>query len=172
MSYLEYKDESASNKTETFNKRTYQRNVPSQILQPNIDGRPIPTKYYKMPIVDSRKSSRVVLNQYPTFNNEEIFNPGNDLGPWSGFSSNVNKESELRNQIYANQHSSQSIYIPSSKSDLYQLHWKEKKTIQQPFSLLFQNEKYNQFNPNPDKNLVGFALFNNATRQQLKDIRL
>ena len=35
----------------------------------------------------------------PTYNPKVTFNPGTAVAPWSGFSSNVNKESELRNMF-------------------------------------------------------------------------
>ena len=40
----------------------------------------------------------------------------------------------------------------------------------QPFPDLFNKEKFNLFNPNPNPDVVGFGLFNNATRQQVKDL--
>ena len=169
MSFIEYTDQSASEKHVTTNSRTFQRNIPSQTLQPYLDARPVSTKYSYMPVVDPRKSSTVTLNQAPTFNPETIFNPGNTRSPWSGYASNVNRESELRNQIYALQSCSQATYVPSSKSDLYQLHWNQKQ-VEQPFPDLFKEEKFNQhtYVHNAD---VGYALFNNQTRQQNKNIK-
>lgn len=160
----EFKDQTASQKTDTINYRTYIRNIPSQTLQAYLPSSPVPTKYQLMPIVDERKQSKVPVKQMPVFNIQKTFNPG--TGPWSGYSSNVNRESELRNQIFALQSCSQATFVPSSKSDLYQLHWKQ-ANIQQPFPDLFHKEiltSENIVNPN-----IGYALFNNATRQQNKD---
>ena len=86
---------------EETNTRIYDRNIPSQMLQPYIDVRPVMTKYSYFPIVDPRKNNSVPLTVQPTFNPHKVFNPGNTTSPWSGFASNVNTESELRNQIYA-----------------------------------------------------------------------
>ena len=120
-----------------------------------------------MPIVDERKQSKVHVAQMPTYNVHTTFNPGTDMGPWSGYSSNVNKESVLRNQIYALQSCSQATYVPATKSDLYQVHWKEQKQVQQPFPDLFRKETFaTEYNQNSN---IGYALFNNATRQQIKD---
>ena len=160
----EFKDQSASQKTDTTNYRTYIRNIPSQPLQPYFSSIPAPTKYQLMPIVDERKQSKVPIKHMPVFNIEKTFNPGS--GPWSGFAANVNRESVLRNQIYALQSCSQATYVPTSKSDLYQVHWKQ-SNIEQPFPDLFRKEiltSENIVNPN-----IGYALFNNATRQQNKD---
>jgi hypothetical protein len=151
------------------NSRIYDRNIPSQILQPYIDVRPVLTKYSYFPIVDPRKELHVKSLQVPTYNTRNVFNPGNTQSPWSGFASNINVETELRNQIYALQKCSQSVYVPSSKSDLYEYKF---KTITQanPHELLFQNNSFPDFNPNPDQNIVGTNLFNNSTRTQVRDL--
>ena len=104
---------------EQTNTRIYDRNIPSQMLQPYLDVRPVMTKYSYFPIVDPRKQVNVPLQQMPTYNPHKVFNPGNTQSPWSGFASNINKESELRNQIYALQKCSQAVYVPNSTSDLY-----------------------------------------------------
>jgi hypothetical protein len=75
------------------------RNVPSAPLQPQYSMRPVLTKYSIMPILDQRATPTVPIGEYPTFNPEVVFNPGNAQAPWSGFSSNINTESILRNQV-------------------------------------------------------------------------
>jgi len=165
-----FNEQSVSQRIHTTNLRTYERNIPSQSLQPYLDARPCSTKYTIMPIVDPRKPSAVPLVQQPTYNQQQIFNPGNDSGPWSGYSSNVNLESELRNQVYALQSSSQAIYVPSSQSSLYNFRWQNKTQIDQPFQELFKTEQFNSFNPNAQPDKIGYGLFNNATRQQMKDL--
>ena len=151
------------------NSRIYDRNIPSQMLQTYLDVRPVMTKYAYFPIVEPRKSNSVPLTVQPTFNPHKIFNPGNTTSPWSGFASNVNVESELRNQIYALQKCSQSVYVPSSKSDLYNYGFTPNPTPQS-HSLLFQNESFSQFNPNPDSKTVGTGMFFNSTRVQVRDM--
>jgi len=154
---------------EETNTRIYDRNIPSQMLQPYLDVRPVMTKYSYLPIVDPRKKNSVPLIVQPTFNPHAVFNPGNTTSPWSGFASNVNTESELRNQIYALQKCSQAVYVPSSKSDLYNYGFTPKPTPQ-THSLLFQNESFSQFNPNPDSKTVGTGMFFNSTRVQVRDM--
>jgi hypothetical protein len=127
------------------------------------------TKYSHFPIVDPRKSNSVPLIVQPTFNPHATFNPGNTTSPWSGFASNVNTESELRNQIYALQKCSQSVYVPSSKSDLYNYGFTPKPTPQS-HSLLFEKDSFSQFNPNPDSKTVGAGMFFNSTRVQVRDM--
>ena len=128
------------------------------------------TKYSILPIVDQRKPISTPLQQQETYTPEKIYNPGNDSGPWSGYASNINHESELRNQIFALQSCAQAAYIPSSKSGLYQVKWENTNKPQQPFLGLFKNEQFCPMNPNLNPEKIGFALFNNATRQQTKDL--
>jgi hypothetical protein len=156
---------------EQTNTRMYDRNIPSQQLQAYLDVRPVMTKYSYFPIVEPRKPSNVPMNRFPVFNNNTQFNPGNDSGPWSGFASNINQESELRNQIYALQKCSQAVYVPSSQSDLYVESIKTTpRQSQNSHQLLFQHQAFTSFNPNPAPNIVGTSIFNNSTRCQIKDI--
>ena len=154
---------------EQTNTRIYDRNIPSQMLQPYLDVRPVMTKYSYLPIVDPRKPINVPLTVQPTFNTQKTFNPGNTQSPWSGFASNINVESELRNQIYALQKCSQAVYVPSSKSDLYNYGFTPNQTSQ-THSLLFQKEHFSHFNPNPDTKIVGNDMFFNSTRVQVSDM--
>jgi len=151
------------------NTRIYDRNIPSQMLQPYIDVRPVLTKYSYFPIVDPRKPINVPLQQMPTYNVHNVFNPGNSQSPWSGFASNINKESELRNQIYALQKCSQAVYVPSSNSDLYTYHF-QTQTKHNPHELLFKNDSFDSFNPNPSPGICGTSIFNNNTRIQVREM--
>jgi len=151
------------------NHRIYDRNIPSQILQPYIDVRPVLTKYSYFPIVDPRKPTNVPLIQLPTYNVHNVFNPGNTQSPWSGFATNINKESELRNQIYALQKCSQATYVPRSSSDLYTYKF-QTPSQPNPHELLFRDESFETFNPNPAPGLCGSSIFNNSTRCQVRDM--
>lgn len=161
--------ECVSNIHDQTNKRIYDRNIPSQMLQPYLDVRPVMTKYSYFPIVDPRKQIDVPMEQLPTYNVNKVFNPGNTTSPWSGFSSNINLESELRNQVYALQKCSQSVYVPNSTSDLYNYKF---KTVSNPnpHELLFQTNSFESFDPNPDAKVVGSGMFFNNTRVQVRDM--
>ena len=161
--------QSVSNIHKETNKRIYDRNIPSQMLQPYLEVRPVMTKYSYFPIVDPRKEISVPMEQMPTYNVNKVFNPGNTVSPWSGLASNINLESELRNQVYALQKCSQSVYVPNSSSDLYDYKFKN-VTQHNPHELLFQNESFSQFNPNPDAKIVGSGIFMNNTRVQVRDM--
>ena len=165
--------ETASIRTNDINERTYNRNIPSSQLQPYLDSRPVSTKFTVLPIIDFRQQSSVPMKQFSIYNSEQTFNPGNDKAPWSGFASNINKESELKNQLFALQSCNQSVYVPKSNSDLYNYHWKNKTNednIKTNFPYLFSKEQFCPFNPNPQPSTLGISLFNNATRQQNKDV--
>lgn len=152
-----------------MNRKLYDRNVPSNMLQPYIDFRPAMTKYSYFPIVEPTKKINVKLQQQPTYNIQNTFNPGNRQSPWSGFASNINTESELRNQVYALQKCSKAVYVPTSNSDLYSYNFKT-KTQPSAHELLFNETKFSSFNPNIDDKTIGYNMFRNSTRSQLKDL--
>lgn len=129
-------DTTASDRSRIMNERAYSRVVPSQKLQPYLSVAPVQTKYTVLPIVNHRKPVTEKLNQLPAYNIKDTFNPGTGVGPWSGFATEVNTESILRNQIYALQKCSQSVYVPKSTSDLYRVNFAS-TPAQQPFADLF-----------------------------------
>jgi len=160
--------ETTNDITNNMNAGIYGRNIPSKPLQPYLNVRPVLTKYSKLPIVDPRKETKTPLMQLETYNIHNTFNPGTDSAPWSGYASNVNLESELRNQIFALQKSSQSVYVPKSTSSLYKYNYQNSKTIPMNNPLLFQENTFEPFNPNPEN--TGYQLFNNSTRVQVRDL--
>jgi hypothetical protein len=150
-----------------LNDRISVRNIPSAPLQPQFSMRPVLTKYSMMPILDQRATPSVPLEQFPTFNPEQTFNPGNAQAPWSLFSSNVNTESILRNQVFALQNCEQAYYVPSSKSELFNVRVPE-KYVEQPHPDLFNRQQFCQHNPN-EHNLAN-KFFNNSTRHDIKNL--
>jgi len=154
-------------RTQELNNRIAERNIPSGPLQPQFSTRPVSTKYALLPILDRRPKSNVPIKSYPTYNSEITFNPGSAFAPWSGFATNINEESKLRNQFFALQKCEQSQYVPSSKSDMYQVQVTGRQ-VNQPFPDLFTEPTLGEFNPNSCN--VGGNLFANCTRQQLKNV--
>jgi hypothetical protein len=73
-----------------------------------------------MPILDTRAPSSVPIIYKQPYNINSTFNPGSSA-PFSGFSSHINDESRLRNQFFALQKCEQSVYVPPSDSDMYQI---------------------------------------------------
>lgn len=99
--------------------RIYNRNIPSKMLQPNLPSRPTATKYSLLPVAAPSVRATVPALTYPTYDISTTFNPGTAKAPWSGMASNINVESELRNQIHPLQKCSTTEYVPDSQSDLY-----------------------------------------------------
>ena len=152
---------------EQINNRISNRNIPSSILQPQFSSRPVSTKYALLPIVDRRPVAKEPLVQAPPFNIKQTFNPGTTTSPWSGFASSINDESRLRNQFFALQKCEQSVYVPSTNSDLYKANVIG-DNIRQPYPELFKEERFNSFNPNVCN--LGNKLFDNCTRVELKNM--
>lgn len=156
-------------RNQQLNQRISSRNVPSEPLQPIYSSRPVSTKYSKLPVIDQYKQATVPLAVAPNFNVGTIFNPGNAQAPWSGYATNVDVETILRNQTFALQKGDRAFYVPATNSDLYnvEVHGRHET---QPFPGLFAVETHEPFNPNTYN--LGNDIFNNATRQQLKNLSM
>jgi hypothetical protein len=150
-----------------LNDRISDRNIPSAPMQPQYSMRPVLSKYSVMPILDQRATPSVSMGSFPVFNPEQTFNPGNAQAPWSGFSSSVNTESILRNQVFALQNCERAYYVPSSKSDMYNVRVPE-KYVEQPHPDLFNRQQFCNHNPN-EHNLAN-KFFNNSTRTDVKNL--
>jgi hypothetical protein len=168
MDIKSYNDSSTLQRQIITNMRTFERIIPSQTLQPYLDSRPASTKYALLPIIDLRTNNEPPLIQSATYSQESVYNPG-DGAPWSGYASNINNESILRNQIYALQKCSQSVYIPSTKSNLYEHKFKNSYPMKQPHDGLFKDDKLSTTIHNQG-NKIGYSMFNNSTRYQLKSL--
>ena len=137
----DFMDGPCSQKQAVINLRSYARNIPSAPLQPYLEARAVSTKYSMLPIVDERKQSTVPLIQQPTFNNDFIYNPSGHA-PWSGYSSNIQNESILKNLYEKNTKYGNALehtYIPSSNSSLYNINWINQQKPIQPFPKLFES---------------------------------
>lgn len=142
------------NNQNNINKKISDRNIPSNMLQPYLDIRPISTKYTYFQIIDSENNNKI--NQLPTYNIANTFNPGNTKSPWSGFNSNI--ESELRNQTFKLQKCDQRINMPIISNKQPQI-----PTLNKSNNTIELNPKLNHITNNN-------SIFNNSTRNQIKDI--
>ena len=154
-------------RTEQLSQRMAERNIPSATLQPQFSIRTVSTKYEMMPIFDRRPKAKVPIKREPTYSVGTTFNPGSAQAPWSGFASNINRESQLRNQFFALQRCEQPNYVPSTTSDMYQVQVAGRPEAQ-PFPGLFTEPDLAPFNPNVCN--LGRNIFDNCTRQQLKNV--
>lgn len=155
-----------SDRVEELNNRISERNIPSQPLQAQFDIRPISSKYAIMPIYDRRAIPTVPIERRPIYNLATTFNPGNSQAPWSGYATNIDDDSRLRNQFFALQKCDQASYIPATNSDMYTVNVTG-QAVHQPFPDLFMKPNFQPFNPNTCG--VGGNLFDNCIRQQIKN---
>jgi hypothetical protein len=120
-----------------------------------------------MPIFDRRAIPTVPIERMPTYSLANTFNPGNAQAPWSGYATNIDDSSKLRNQFFALQKCDQAYYIPPTTSDLYQVEVTG-QAVQQPFPDLFMKQEFMPFNPNTCG--INETFFDNCVRQQVKNL--
>lgn len=167
MSYITLQNHENQN---TINQNIYQRNIPSENMQVSLPQRSVSTKYAHFPILDSRRESNVLLNYARPYDNNQMFFPGTRKPHFCGFAQNVDLESNLRNQFFALQKADQAIYVPNSNSNMYENHINFTTTNKNlDNELLFNNEDFDNFNPNIS-NKIGNEIFLNSTRVQLKNL--
>jgi len=159
-------------RVEELNDRLSSRQFPDSPLQPNFDPRPVPTKYSHFPIINRRTPMKEPVIPYLDYYQSVNFNPGTSRAPPSGYINNVEIENKLRNQYFALQHGAeQSVYIPSSNSDLYRITVPQGSLNEpQPHPDLFERP---QFDPTPNPNVansnIGREMLYNHTRTQLRN---
>jgi hypothetical protein len=165
----------ASNAKTQSNQKMYERNLPSHVIQPYLSSIPENIRYQDMNdhlhSLQRREEFFQKSKNIQLYSQETVFNPG-DKAPWSGFSSNVDTESILRNQTCAYQKGDVPHYVPSSQSDLYQHSVETTNSLPNTHPLLFRT---NHFSPKDVQNNIhvqktGYKLFMNETRVQMKDL--
>ena len=153
-----------------LNDRMTSRQFSDNPLQPNFDLRPESTKYARFPVLDKRAPLKENAQTYVNYKQSNNFNPGNDRAPVSGYFSNVDLETTLRNQSVALQHgANKGVFVPTSESELYKVHVVSHDTTPQPHPDLFLEQRFtNQVHPNLQNARIGNDKFNNHTRTQLR----
>lgn len=158
-------------RTDELNGRIYDRFFPDQPLQANFDPRPVPTKYALFPIIDRRTVPNEKIAPQSNFNIEQNFNPGNSRAPVQGFLSNIDIETNLRNQSFALQHGAdQGVYVPSSNSDLYKTTVVSKPSVQPHPELFSKPQLVGRAYTNVEETGIGKDTFFNHTRTQLRNM--
>lgn len=153
-----------------INNEIYDRNFPTRQLQMVFDPRSVDTRRTVFPALDCRSKANVPIQIQKSYNIRKTFNPGSSA-PYSGYASNIDEESRLKDIFLPIQkYNAKTQYIPSSKSDMY-LERKpvETRNIRQNHPLLFKQENFAPFNPNPCN--LGNGLLYNHTRQQVKNMK-
>ena len=158
-------------RVDELNNRISSRYFSDIPLEPNYNMRPIPTKYSLFPIVNRRKEVKEPRLNYVDYNPYLIFNPTSSTSNVKSFQKNIDTETILRNQTFALQHgANQSVYVPTSNSDLYNVTVAVSNPVKQTHPLLFSKmEKSNIQHPNLSSN-IGNNTFFNHTRTQLRNM--
>ena len=160
----------SASRVDDLSNRMFARNMPSHDLQPNFDMRPVATKYTVMPVYDQYKPAAEPMRSYPVYSPHTVYNPGTAKPHFNGFASKVNVESTLRNQWFALQNAQQSVYVPSSSSDLYNTAI-DYKPVLMPHPHLGDDYSTTFAPHNPNTMNLGRGIFENSTRVQLKDVK-
>lgn len=152
-----------------FNSRIGERQFADSALEPNFDIRPVSTKYAHFPILNGRKPITEEKKQYIDYKSSNNFTPTVSKGPVSGYMTNVDTETILRNQPFALQKGlGQDIYVPSSKSDLYNVSVVSRPSNQPHLGLFDKQNFSNRPHPNVANSSIGTDKFFNHTRTQLR----
>ena len=107
-------------RVDELNARFVGRQFTDNKLKPNLSIRPVQTKYTHFSVLDDRPKSKVEAEKFEEFKTSNNFYPGTQSAPPYGYFSNVDVETNLRNQTKSLQHgASANTYIPSTESDLY-----------------------------------------------------
>ena len=154
------------------NTKIYNRNIPSTIMESYFRIVPENSRYQDMNenLQAVNRHHHVIQSSknHQPYEQSDVFNPGTSA-PWAGYLSAVNTESVLRNQIYANSKNNMIDYVPSSQSDLFV------SNSQVPFNnnnnnvYSYLQQQDQTFSNTFYNNKIGYMMFNNCTRNQLKD---
>ena len=153
---------------EELNERIYKRNLTSSSMPMHESFRSAPTRQTHMPILDHKKpNTERLLNN--NFDINTMYTPADSL-PTQSYRNNVDVETKLRGAVTPMQKCDKAVFVPNSNSDLYNSDYLTNQDKNDPpsSSLLFKNERFDNFNPNTCN--LGFQLFNNHTRNQLRDL--
>ena len=158
-------------RTQQLSNRLFDRNLPSHQMGQSYFARPVDTYATVFPILDCHNPSTVNKAQFPQYNQQLMFNPGQSA-PYEGYSNNVDIESKLHNSFHPTQKCVQGKYIPGSRSDMYNANYliPASKPVRMTNNLLFKKTQFNAFNPNQCN--LGYKVFNNHIRVQTKNIKL
>ena len=159
-------------RVDELNDRISQRLQSDVPLQPLYNPRLAMTKYAVFPMLDIRNPSvPTSIDSYLDYSTETSFAPIQSKGPVDAYIKHIDNESNLRNQYFAISSAPQSVYVPSSDSDLYR-----NRPVagsineEQPYPYLFADSVFDSsLHPNIAANpSVGSLMFFNDTRAQLR----
>ncbi len=155
-------------RVDELNERIQSRQFSDKPLAPNFSRRPATTRYSIFPIADRIAPAEEPIRPVAYHTVDGNFNPASRAPP-ATFLQSIDVESGLRNQTVAKQRAPQSIYVPSSNSDLYKVRIPS-RVGPMPHPTLFS---HSQISSTSRENMIrntaiGKDLFNNNTRTQLR----
>ena len=159
------------NRNQELNDRLFLRNIPSRQMSASYFSRPVDTYATVFPTTDKHKKSLVTKANFQQYDQRLVFNPG-QRAPYDGYSRNVDVESRLHNSFHPMQKCVQGKYIPGTNSDMFNANYliPTTKPVKMTNNLLFKKESFYAFNPN--KCNLGYKMFNNHTKQQVKNLNI
>lgn len=157
-------------RVDELNDRIQSRQFSDKPLAPNFSARPLMSKYSHFPIFERREPTEEPIRPVSIHDVNTNFSPATHNAPPRGYFENVNLESSLRNQHVALQRGApQSVYVPSSSSELYQVRVPSTPGPN-PHPNLFQNDSFSTSRQNHVPKHIGNDTFHNHTRTQLRAI--
>ena len=149
-------------RVDNINSKILNRNIPfihMDVLYPMI---PHSTKFEKFPTAPKDIFVETPITNKANYMYSAGEHPGANRGPVQGFMQNVDFESGLRNQYFSLQKCDQSLYVPTSNSDLYKPTIVQEEMYSETHPLLFKTEHFK----NTNKAKESKQIFNNGTRFQ------
>lgn len=159
-------------RVDELNHRIQSRHYPDRPLEPNYAPRAISTKYSLFPVISNHPVPTEILPPQYSHNVSTNFNPGTRNAPHLGYFNNIDVETILRNQTTALQHGAdQGVYIPSTKSSLYNVSVAASSTSgEQLFPDLFNVSQFTTYIPQSlEQKKIGSDTLFNHTRTQLRN---
>lgn len=147
----------------------YNRNIPDEILRPNLGFRSTTTRQAIFPTAPIKREATVPIYSIPGHCVQTNFSPATRMGPTATYLANIDVETKLQGRVYALQRSDESVYVPSSTSDLYNVNVEKGAPVEQPCPLLFERQTYNTKVSSIANKIGNDHLYNN-TRVQLKSL--
>jgi len=138
-------------------------------MEPSYQLRPTTTRQTHLQPTIQIKQPVIQRTKYTHYDQSRTTALGSNGAPFSGYTSNVDTETVLRNQVVPLRRGDETVYIPSTESDLY--HTYQATTSNRPpmvdtrqLSALFNEQTFDEHNPNVLN--VGTDVFSNHTRTQ------
>lgn len=157
-------------RVDELNERISNRQLADHPLQPNFSPRSVSTKYSHFPIIERRASPTVPIQRGIFYDTQKSFCPATTNGPTATYLANVDTETILQNRhIMKQRGAEQSVYVPSSRSDLYGFSAVGRQELMGERQLLFHQHSLSTTQSDV-ANKLGRDRFHNNTRVQLKDL--